>query len=496
MLEDIEILQYLQRTNPWWTTGKIPSSLVTNFYRRDFYKIIKQIPDPLILSLTGLRRVGKTTLIRQLIDYLLDKKDVLGKNILFLTFDDPFWNSSGVSFQKIADLYSETILGTTFGDLSEDNRVYFFIDEVQYLPEWERWIKVLYDRNLQLKFIVSGSSSIHLHSKSAESLVGRVHIQKIFPLKFLEVCRFMCHSTDQNEESKNINEFNWAFRRSIEQSVRTQSLTAIVDFLESENLYWLDNQQQWLIYLNDYLVRGGLPELFQYDLAKSRQYIQTFTDLTLYRDIQQLFSIRNIEKFKQLFFWIVRESSQRTNIKNLTKTIGIKYETLQQYLEALETTFLIRKLPYYTKSTSKQIRWPMKLFVTDIGIQAAYLNYPLQLQEYDSQTLGKVVETLVCDHVTRLKFNLEQGLTQPLYYWMDSTTRKEVDLICELFQKPIPIEVKYQNQIKKKDLIGIQKFLEKHDNSPFGFVVSKNTYKYKPEVNLLILPLWLFLMAP
>ncbi|MFX0172452.1 MAG: ATP-binding protein [Candidatus Hodarchaeota archaeon] len=495
MLEDIEIIQYMQRTNPWWSTGKIPANLVENFHRRDFYKICERLPDRFIMSLTGLRRVGKTTLINQLINHLLQEEDVSARNILFLTFDDPFWNLASVSIQKILDLYCETILGSVLTDLPTDTRVYFFIDEIQYQPDWERIIKVLYDRKLPFKFIISGSSSIHLYSKSSESLVGRVHIQKIFPFKFLEACRFIYQATDQEQELKDLNGFNWRLRKSIETSVRNDSPADIIEFLEKEKLYWLSNKQQWHIRINDYIVRGGFPETLNHDLIESRKYIQTFIDLTIHRDIQNLFSIRQVDKFKKLFLWIVRESSQRTNVKNLTNTIGIKYETLQQYLEALETTYLIRQLPYYAKSTSKQIRWPVKLFIGDIGIQAAYLNFPLYIHEYNTQILGKVIETLVCDHVTRLKFNLEQGLIQPLYYWMDPNTREEVDIICELFHKPIPIEVKYQTQIRKNDLVGIKKFLDTYD-SPFGFVVSKETLDTNTDNKILILPLWLFLLAP
>ncbi|MHA1974285.1 MAG: ATP-binding protein [Candidatus Hodarchaeales archaeon] len=495
MIEDVEIIQYLQQSNPWWMTGRVPSSLLVDFHTREFYTIIKEIDSPLILSLTGLRRVGKTTLLRQLIDYLLRSLKVPSKNILFLTLDDPIWTSTEISIKRIMDLYIESILGVTIDDLSKEDRIYFFIDEIQYFSDWERHIKVLYDRNLNIKFIISGSSSIHLYSKSAESLVGRVYIQKIFPFKFTEVCRFKYRNNGKIRQSEKISSFNFAFREHIVQSIRNQSLSQLMEFLEKEKVYWLEHQQQWLIYLNDYLVKGGLPELFQYDLVQGRQYIQTYTDLILYRDIRQKYSIRNVEKFRKLFFWIIKESSQRTNTRNLSVNIGIKYETLQQYLEALETSLLIRRIPFYSKSASKQIRKPSKLFVTDIGIQAAYLNYPLEIKDYSPQILGKVVETLVCDHLVHLKFSLEHGMTQPLYYWMHSNSNVEVDFVLELFNTPIPIEVKYQTQLTASDLIGVKKFLSNHKDSPFGIVISKKHYECQFDSKILVLPLELFLLV-
>ncbi|MFW9855879.1 MAG: ATP-binding protein [Candidatus Thorarchaeota archaeon] len=503
MSVDIDIIQFLRTWNPWWTTNEVPGSLLERFKRRDFYVISERIEERQILSLTGLRRVGKTTLIYQLIDHLLTELHIPAKNILFISLENPYLKTLKVPFQSIMALYGKSIVGHDIFDLTseiESQPIYVFLDEVHYWPDWERELKVIYDRKIPIKFIVSGSSSLHLHSKSSESLVGRIDHQLIFPFKFLEICRFTC----QNDKPKDIqamrklNEFNWEFRGSIKTSVLRDSLTPITSFLDRTQPYWIIQSDFWKRLLDDYLVRGGFPETFSQDLARARNYIRTFIELVIHKDVRDVYwNIRHIDKFKQLFLWITRESSSRSNIISLAKNIGIDRDTIQKYLEALESVYLVNRSPYYTRSTSKVIRSQIKFYVTDIGVQSAYLNLPLQIHSYDGETLGKVVETLVSDHIRRLKFNLEFGLSTALYYWYDRKQRqKEVDIVFELSQKPIPVEVKYQNKVDKRDLKGIRRFQDIYPESPFGIVVSKDTLDYSSNEKIIILPLWLFLIAP
>ncbi len=499
-MEDIELIRILNRMNPWWETGNVPSLQLEEFKRRDLTKLCERLPERYILALAGPRRVGKTTLLYQLIDYLITEREVLKNQILFLTLDDPFWKSLNVPFDKVLQVYSEFILGCSISDISykkEKERIFIILDEVQNWNDWELVLKSYYDRRLNIKFVISGSSSPYLLAKSSESLVGRIHYQLVFPFKLLEVSRFKCQLLNKKQDMKELDKFNWEFRKSIENSIEKDSVLEIIEFLNKKLAYWTNKEIEWRNILNDYIVQGGFPEILTQNPQKAREYLRDYVELTIHRDIQRFYrEIRGIDNFKKIFFWIIRESSQRSNITNLSNKIGLKRETTQKYLKMLESVYLIRRVTYYSKSTSKVARFPEKFFITDIGIQAAYLSLPLQIHKYDETMLGKIVETLVCDHLTRLKFNLESGLDSSLYYWYDTKTRKEVDLICELFRKPIPFEVKYQNQIRKSDMKGLNKFFEFHENSPFGFILSKKTIDFTSYKKIIILPLWLFLMVP
>ena len=182
--QDLEKIRFMRQENPWWQTGEVPSQNLEPFKRRDFYKICERISDRQIISLTGLRRVGKTTLLYQLIDHLLGKEKIQRTRILMLTLDNPFWKDSNSSLLEIFNLYTNAILKEPVFNSSlnkELKQVYIFLDEIQYWQDWENILKSIYDKNYPIKIIISGSSSLHLYARSAESLVGRIHHQLIFP---------------------------------------------------------------------------------------------------------------------------------------------------------------------------------------------------------------------------------------------------------------------------------------------------------------------------
>ena len=104
--------------------------------------------------------------------------------------------------------------------------------------------------------------------------------------------------------------------------------------------------------------------------------------------------------------------------------------------------------------------------------------------------MGKVAETLAHDHCKRLKFCLELVPNPELFYWKDDKGN-EVDLIVEIKNIPIPIEIKYKNNISSANLNGIKAFISQKKCS-FGFVITKDLLDIKD--NLIFIPLWLFLL--
>ncbi len=207
-------LSTLTRFNEWWISGHLRTELVKKYRRPSFARILNYMDDRQIILLYGLRRVGKTTLLYQIIDELLSR-GVEAKRILYFSFDE-----SDAEIDSVIEMYETGILRSP---IKSNGRVYIILDEVQKGRDWENRIKIYYDLHPGIKFIISGSASLNVQKRSSETLAGRLYSFHIHPLDFSEFLTL-----------KGINpEFeNW---RMFEDSVKPL--------------------------LMDYIVKGGFPEL-------------------------------------------------------------------------------------------------------------------------------------------------------------------------------------------------------------------------------------------
>src|SRR4030067_2000678 len=137
----------LQNFNPWWRDGKVPAALLGR-KRKIFNDITKYVDKRQILLFTGLRRVGKTTLMYQIMEELL-KKEVSPYHILYFSFDEMRYD--------LGDLVKEYETQVLRGDISK-NRVFIFLDEIQKLEDWTSKVKLLYDMNPGVKIFLTGSA--------------------------------------------------------------------------------------------------------------------------------------------------------------------------------------------------------------------------------------------------------------------------------------------------------------------------------------------------
>ena len=163
----MNIKQSLLMTNPWWKKEKINPQFLLGRKRYEFKDILSKIEDKRILSIIGPRRVGKSTLIYQTINYLLEEKKVNEKRILLFSGDDPslFFNEND-KLSNVLEVYFNEILEENISNLSE--KVYIFIDEIHFIKNWQNYLKICYDRKYNIKFIVTGSSSLHLFKDANE----------------------------------------------------------------------------------------------------------------------------------------------------------------------------------------------------------------------------------------------------------------------------------------------------------------------------------------
>ena len=176
-------------TNPWWNNQKINEQFLLGRKRNEFYDIIKTIDNKRILSIIGPRRVGKSTLIYQTINYLLKEKKVDNKRILLFSGDDPilFFNEND-KLSDVLDVYFDEILNENISNLT--SKVYIFIDEIHFIKNWQNYLKTYFDRKYNIKFIITGSSSMHLFKDANESLLGRIENIYVLPLTFSQFMNF------------------------------------------------------------------------------------------------------------------------------------------------------------------------------------------------------------------------------------------------------------------------------------------------------------------
>ena len=183
IVNDEQVMKVLRKYNPWWRTPSAIKEESKPQRRLAYYEALKILTHGSIRRfavLSGMRRVGKTTILYQIIEHLIDG-GVHPGNILYATFDNPILKL--VNVENVLSIYEAMypIEGTK----------YIFFDEVQYTENWELWMKVIYDSRKNIRLIATGSASPVLEKGSADSGTGRWSVLKIPTLSFYEYCRLL-----------------------------------------------------------------------------------------------------------------------------------------------------------------------------------------------------------------------------------------------------------------------------------------------------------------
>lgn len=371
--------RYLYLVNPWWEGRRFDAGIARPFYTQ---KLKEHFNSRLIQILTGLRRVGKTTIAFQLIQSLLKSGQVSPKHLLFFSAEEP--SLIDKSFVEVIDFFR------TEHSLSPEEKIFVFIDEVQFAKNWEQQIKSLYDSE-KIKFVLTGSSAMLLSEKLA-FLTGRYLKLKVFPLSFSEYLSF-----------KNLR------------------------FKQTEA--YLVNKQ-----IKDYLVSGGMPE---YVLNPVERYLETTVESILFKDLVSKFKLRNPSLLTELLYLLADRIGTRTSSLKLARLLEINKDTILTYLDYLEKTFITAKLPNYAFSRNKQVYNPPKIYFEDTGIASHYAS---------KINWGALAENAVFNH---LRVQLKDKLRVKLGYWYEK--KLEVDFVLEISGERYLIESKWVDKKEKID---------------------------------------------
>ncbi len=481
------IIRILYDQNTWWSTQTVPNTLSKPFKRRDFYFLNDKILEREITAIVGPRQIGKTTILYQLIEHLIKDKKVDPKRILYLSFDYPYLTTiTEKPVNDIFEIYPTQILHESVQKLSDT--IYVFLDEICKLKDWSRILKGWYDLKYPINFVVSDSSIADVLKGSSESLVGRISPYTMLSMKFVDIV--MYHEKDNNLD-RLFNKVNWNLRDAFCISIKRSDPKTFYNEIRDTYTTLVPYEDKLKIHLQEYLLKDGYPELLDVEaLTSCAEKLRTYLNLTLYKDIVRIFGVRDPKALEELVTLLADASSQRVNYDGLSKTLSIKSDTLKTYLNYLEAIFIISRAEFYAKSRASRIRKQKKIYVTNVGLRNALIGALNEGLLRDDVELGKVAEILVHEHCKRLKFCLEPGFKTELFYWR-TTQGEEVDIVVELFRKPVPIESKYSNDIRRRDLKGLYKFLKEYEES-FGIVITKDRFDLRE--NIIYIPLWLFLL--
>lgn len=329
------------------------------------------LANPKVLMILGARQVGKTTLI---------KSSLFDKKIKYLNLDIEVDKQS---FLRSASLNPQSAMSSFF------NPEVLIIDEAQKLSETGRIVKGWYDSDLPVKFIVSGSSSLNLLDQSAENLTGRNIKLYLPPLLFSEI--LYSQNWGISEENK-------------------------------KNTVFFRKQIDALIFNN--MVFGSYPEAVT--TPDKQEYLINLVSDYLLKDVLYSGLIKEPQLIRKLLSLLAYQSGSEVSVNELSNNLGISRITINRYLDLLERTFVIFRLPAFGNNPRKEIIKSQKIYFWDTGVRNALINeFNLDANRSD---IGSLWENWIVSEFAKKIFL--GGNIKKMYFWR-TKIGSEVDLVIK-----------------------------------------------------------------
>ncbi|GAA4778006.1 ATP-binding protein [Olivibacter ginsenosidimutans] len=453
-----KIIERLQYENPWWVSKEIPTvyqGMSKRLYFTLFYPFVTERDIRRAVVLMGPRRVGKTVMMFHTIEQLI-KEDVNPQRIFFVGIDNPIYIH--LSLEEILNLCKEAL------QLKSLEGCYVFFDEIQYLKDWERHLKILVDSYSETKFIVSGSAAAALKWHSTESGAGRLTDFMLPPLTFQEFIHLkkMDHLIKKGTIPYADKEISYCI---------THNIDALnVEFLQ-------------------YLNFGGYPEVvlsekIQKDMGR---YVKNdIVDKVLLRDLPSLYGIKDVQELNRFFTYIAYNTGNEFSYEAMSKDSGIQKETLKKYLEYLEAAFLIKVLNKVDINAKRLKRvTSFKVYLTNPSLRTALFS---PIKETDGE-MGNMVETAILS-----QWMHREHLDLTYARWKDGRKEGEVDLVLvddKKFKPVWGVEIKWSNRYfnMPQDLLSLIKFCKANQfSSALITTIDKIGAKKVSELNFTFLP--------
>ncbi|MBP6183118.1 ATP-binding protein [Flavobacterium sp.] len=410
-------IERLQYENPWWTSGNVQQTyqdMSKRLYFDLFYPFVKETDVKRAVVLMGPRRVGKTVMMYHTIQELI-KENITPKKIFFIGIDNPIYMH--LSLEDILLLAKEAV------QLNDLEGCFVFFDEIQYLKDWERHLKVLVDSYPKTKFVVSGSAAAALRLQSSESGAGRFTDFMLPPLTFHEYIHLK--GLHHLVQPKNI----------------LYNGKEIPFFITHDNKAF---NKEFFHYLNF----GGYPEVVLSEKIQSDmgRYVKNdIVDKVLLRDLPSLYGIKDVQELNSFFSYLAYNTGNEFSFERLGKDSGIAKEIIKKYLEYLEAAFLIKVIHKIDDNAKKFKRvTSFKVYLTNSSLRTALFS---PIVETDKET-GNMVETAIFS-----QWMHRENLDLKYARWKMGRAEGEVDIVLldnKLFKPQWCVEIKWSNRYVEK----------------------------------------------
>lgn len=351
-----------------------------NLWRREFdtgiprEDYVREILDLLgtrkIVAVMGARRSGKSYLMRQVIKEI--SGEIGNKNTLMINFEDVRIEPTTETMDAAFNLYLEV--------LRPDKPPFIFLDEVQRVDGWERWVRTIHELE-KARITVSGSSAKLLSRELGTLLTGRHLDIRVFPLSFREFLKFKNFKVDPEN---------------------------LLDLIEKEG------RIKGL--LEEYLEYGGFPEVV---LAERKtEILSTYYEDITTRDVIERYRIRKPDKLKALCRYYLTNISSPHTFNSVSRFIGMPVDTVARYSGYSEQAFLIFFIKRFSFSVKEQENSPRKVYAIDTGL-SNFIGFRF------TENIGKTMENIVAIELLR-RCSRDGGI----FYWKD-TYGREVDFVVK-----------------------------------------------------------------
>lgn len=362
------MIDLLSRWNRWGAARLAPGHL------RDVTARVQPFLDtPEVVALVGPRRAGKSTVLFQVMD-LLEARGVPPAAMLHLNLEEPALSTDELT--KDAGLaLLERGYETWRHEVYPKGRGYVFLDEVQRVPGWERWVRARNERE-DIKVFVTGSSSALLSRELGTLLTGRHVSFEVLPLTFAELLRF----------------------RGVEVPTDLK-LAGTPPEVQNALLFYL----RW----------GGFPEIvLSTDDTRRVMLLQQYFDDLLFKDVALRHQVRDLPMLRALAVHLLASTASLVSFQRLSGIFGASVDLVRTYCSYLEEAWLIEILPFFSLKTSERLRHPQKVHAYDLGLRNA-------VAITASADRGRLAETAL---FVALRGEVRNGL----YYWKGAG---EIDLL-------------------------------------------------------------------
>jgi len=369
-----------------------------------FKKLVDALSSKDIVLLTGLRRIGKTTLMRLLIQYLIEQGKFAPERIFYLSLDE--YSIRGRSLSQLIDEYRAV------HKLKSSAEICLFLDEITVLPDYEIQLKNIYD--LGGVKIYASSSSASLLRQGKAYITGRKRVIEVPPLDFEEYLEF-----------------------------KKISISPLDAHLKKR-------------YFEDFMRTGGIPEFV---LSGDVTYLHQLVDDIICKDIAAIHGIKNLGILKDFFMLLMERAGKSVSINKMAKILEISPDTAKRYLNLFEETYLVHLVSRHGK-LNEQLRSPKKLYAADLGIRVLFTGYRDIGSLFENYVYLKIAHKeprFILENGIEIDFFTSDSHLIEVKYYSDLRPKQQ-----ELFDK-----YKAKKKLVVSSVEGLTVFKEKHSDPTY-----------------------------